>query len=85
MKPRIAILRFDDYINAIYIGDLINAGLTFDEHVENVITSIKLFNSLGFIIHPDKSIFFINLSCVIPLYLKFGLEKKIKTFCLTPS
>ena len=85
MKPRIAILRFNDHINATYIGDLINAGLTLDECVENVITSIKLFNLLGFIIHPDKSIFLINLSCVIPLYLKFGPEKRIKTFCLTPS
>ena len=26
-------------------------------NVENVIVSIELLNSLGFIIHPDKSIF----------------------------
>ena len=59
MKPLIAIatLRLDCHIIAIYIDDLINVGLTFHECVENVIVSIELLNSLGFIIHPDKSIF----------------------------
>ena len=57
MKPPIATLRLDGHIIAIYIDDLINVGLTFDECVENVITSVKLLNSLGFIIHPDKSVF----------------------------
>ena len=57
MKPPIATLRLDGHIIAIYIDDLINVALTFDECVENVITSIKLLNFLGFIIHPNKSIF----------------------------
>ena len=56
MKPLISTLRLDGH-TGIYIDDLINVGLTFDECVENVITSIKLLNSLGFIIHLDKSIF----------------------------
>ena len=58
MKPPIATLKLDGHTIAIYIDDLINVGLTFDECVENVIASIKLLNSLGFIIHPDKSILF---------------------------
>ena len=57
MKLPIATLRLDVHIIAIYIDDLINAGLGFDECVENVITSIKFLNSLGFISHPEKSIF----------------------------
>ena len=57
MNPPIATLRLHGHIIAIYIDDLINIGLTFDECVENVITSIKLLNSVGFIIHLDKSIF----------------------------
>ena len=57
MKPPIATLKLDGHIIATYIDDLINVGLTFDECVENVITSTKLLNSLGFIIHQDKSIF----------------------------
>ena len=57
MKPLIATLRLDGRIVAVYIDDLINVGLTFDECVEKVITSKKIFNSLGFIIHPGKSMF----------------------------
>ena len=57
MKPNTATLRFDVHIIAIYINYLINVGLTFDECVENFITSIKLLSSLGFLIHPGKSIF----------------------------
>ena len=52
-----ATLRLDGHVIAIYIDDLINVGLTFDEGVENVTTSIKLLNSLGFIIQAYKSIF----------------------------
>ena len=57
MKPPIATLRLDGHIIAIYIDELINVGLTFDECIENVITIIKFFNSQGFIIHLEKSIF----------------------------
>ena len=56
-EPSIATLEFDDPIIAIYIDNLKNVGLTFDECVENVTPSIRLLNSLGFIIHPDKSTF----------------------------
>ena len=53
----VATLRLDGHIIAIYIDDLINVGFIFDKCVENVVTSIMLLNSLGFIIHPDKSTF----------------------------
>ena len=56
-KPPIATIILDGHIIAIYIDDLINVGLIFDQCVENVIASIKLLKSMGFIIHPDKSIF----------------------------
>ena len=56
-KTPIAIIILDGHIIAIYIDDLINVGLIFDQCVENVIASIKLLKSMGFIIHPDKSIF----------------------------
>ena len=56
IKLSIATLRLDGHIIAIDIDDLINIGLTFEKSVENVIASIKLLNSLGFIIHPDKCI-----------------------------
>ena len=57
MKPAIVTLRLDCQIIAIYIYDLINAGLTFDECGKNVIASVKLLDLLGFTTHPDKSMF----------------------------
>ena len=57
MKPPIAMIRLDGHTIAIYIDDLVNVGLTFDECVKNVNASIKLLNLLGFIIHSDKSVF----------------------------
>ena len=57
MEPSIATLRLDDHIIAIYIDNLKNVGLIFDECVGNVIPSIRLLNSMRFIIHPDKSTF----------------------------
>ena len=43
---------------AIYIDDLINVGLTFDEYVENAITSIKLLNSkICILTKTENSIF----------------------------
>ena len=57
MKPSIGTSRLDGHIIVIYFDDLINVGLTFDECVKNFTASIKLLNSLGFIIHPDKSMF----------------------------
>ena len=57
VKPPIATLRLDGHIIAIYIDDLINVGLTFDGCIKNVITSIKLLNSLRFVVYPDKTIF----------------------------
>ena len=45
------------HIISIYSDDLINIGLTLEECVETVLASIKLLNSLEFIIHPDQPIF----------------------------
>ena len=57
MKSPKCTLRLDGHIIVIYIDDLINVGLTFDECVENVVISIKVLSSLGFIIHPDQYLF----------------------------
>ena len=75
-KPPIATLRLDGHIIAIYIDDLVNVGLTFDECIENVTTSTKLLNSLGFIIHPDKSIF-------LPKQVGFNINSQKMEITLT--
>ena len=53
----IATLRFNGYIVAIYIDDLLNVGLTFQKCVDNIMALIELLDSLGFTIYPDKSSF----------------------------
>ena len=57
MKSPKCTLRLDGHIIVIYIDDLTNVGLTSDECVENVVISIKVLSSLGFIIHPDQYLF----------------------------
>ena len=82
MKPPIATLRLDGHIIAIYIDDLINVVFTFDECVENVITSIKRLNSLGFIIHPCKSIFLPNQEIT---FLGFNINSQKMEITLTDA
>ena len=55
MKPPIAL--DGCHIIAIYIDDLINNGLTFDECVKNVIASIKRLNSLELSIQTSLYIY----------------------------
>ena len=73
MKPPIAL--DGRHIIGIYIDDLINIGLTFDECVKNVIVSIKRLNSLELIIHPDKSIYLPKQETT---FLGFNINSKIK-------
>ena len=73
MKPPIAL--DGRHVIAIYIDDLINIGLTFDECVKNVIASIKRLNSLEFVIHPDKSIYLPKQETT---FLGFNINSKIK-------
>lgn len=40
-----------------YIDDSLLTGQTYDECAKNVIDTIQLIDNLGFIAHPDKSVF----------------------------
>ena len=50
-------LRQHGIIIAIYIDDLFVTADTFDECAQSVAKTIRIFHTLGFIIHPDKSRF----------------------------
>ena len=82
MKPPIATLGLDGDIIAIYVDDLINVWLTFDECVKNVKTSIKNLNSPGFLIHPDKSI---SLPKQVITFLGFNINSKKMVIPLTDT
>ena len=57
LKPPLACLRLQNIIISGYIDDLITLDEKFDNCFDNVKKIVNLFNSLGFVIHPDKSCF----------------------------
>lgn len=59
MKPVLATLREDNIMIIMYIDDALIFGKTFDDCLQACCRVVKLFDSLGFTVHPDKS-------CLIP-------------------
>ena len=57
LKPPLTELQKQGHISASYIDDLYLQGRTYDLCVSNVIDTFIQFDSLGFTIHPDKSVF----------------------------
>ena len=57
MKPPLAVLRKQAVSLADYIDDLFTIGKTYSICSSNVDKIIELLDSLGFVIHPDKSLF----------------------------
>ena len=57
MKPALAQLRASGYILVAYIDDLYLQGNFYEECAQNVIQTLRLFETLGFVIHPEKSMF----------------------------
>ena len=56
LKPSLAKLRLDYIEIAAYIDDLIILSYSFDI-LKNVWKCVKLLGNLGFVIHPEKSVF----------------------------
>ena len=57
MKPAYAVLRQLGHINSPYIDDSYLQGGSYEECLGNVLDTVKMFLSLGFILHPHKSVF----------------------------
>ena len=79
MKHPIATLRINGYIVAIHIDDFINVGLIYQECVSNIMASIQLLDSLGFIIHPDKPSFMPKQNIT---FLAFNIFQEIRKYHL---
>lgn len=56
LKPVYASLRSQGYLSVAYIDDCYLQGNSSQECAENVSETVKLVESLGFIIHPEKSV-----------------------------
>ena len=57
MKPAYTVLRQLGHINSPYIDDSYLQGGSYEECLANVLDTVKMFLSLGFIPHPQKSVF----------------------------
>ena len=57
LKPVYANLRAKGFLSVAYIDDSYLQGATYDECLSNIICTRNLFTDLGFLVHPDKSVF----------------------------
>ena len=92
LKPVYAHLRSKGYLSTAFIDDCYLQGQTYEECAKNVQETVKLFQSLGFVIHSEKSVL---SPCKKLKYLGFWLnsdsmtvtlpddkKEKIKNVCL---
>jgi len=90
LKPVYATLRQSGHLSS-YIDDSYLQGDDFNDCVTNVIATIKLFDSLGFVIHPLKSVLvpsqritylgFVLDSIEMKIYLTRDKAQKLKDAC----
>ena len=82
LKPPLTELHKKGHVSSSYIDDLYLQGRTYDLCVSNVIDTFIQFDSLGFTIHPDKSVF-IPSQCLV--LLGFIIDSVAMTITLTPE
>ena len=91
LKPVYATSRQSCHLSSSYIDDSYLQGDDFKDCVTNVIATIKLFDSLGFVIHPFKSVpvpsqritylGFVLDSIEMKIYLSQDKVQKLKDAC----
>ena len=57
MKPVFATLRQLGHLSSGYIDDSWLKGSIWDDCAQNVVDTVKLLDTLGFVVHPEKSVF----------------------------
>ena len=57
LKPALSTLHLRGHVSSAYLDDMYLLGKTYRECVDNVIDSVQVVDSLGFVAHPDKSTF----------------------------
>jgi len=60
MKPVFATLRQLGHLSSGYIDDSWLMGSVWNDCAKNVVDTVKLLHSLGFVVHPEKSVFISN-------------------------
>ena len=80
LKPVYCCLRKKGHISSAYIDDSYLQGDGYQDCLANVVDTVKLFDLLGFVIHPDKSVF---IPTQVMTSLGFVLDSRNMTVCLT--
>lgn len=80
MKLPMTALHRLGHISSNYIDDLILQGRTYTDCVHNVIDTVSQLDPLGFVIHPDKSVFIPTQVLVV---LRFIINTDTMTIYLT--
>ena len=79
LKPVFATLRQKGDIVSGYIDDTFLVGDSVEDCWNNVLDTVNMFQSLGFVIHPDKSVF----EPTQKVFLGFIIDSKNMTVSLT--
>ena len=82
LKPILCALRQKGYITCAYLDDLLLISTTYTKCCMNVIETVKIFDSLGFVVHPDKSVFVPQQTTT---FLGFNLNSETLTITLTSN
>ena len=82
MKPVFATLRQLGHLSSGYIDDSWLMGPVWDDCAKNVIDTVKLLDTLGFVVHPEKSVFIPTQKLV---FLGFILDSVSMMVYLTPE
>ena len=80
LKPAFSYLREIGYLSVVYVNNSYLQGETFKECLQNITESVKLLQSLGFTIHPEKSVLKPTQKLT---FLGFVLNSKTMTLTLT--
>ena len=82
MKPVFSYLRQQGHTSSPYIDDSILLGDSYNECASNVIDTVTLLDTLGFVPHPNKLVFIPTQTLV---FLGFRLNSIDMTVSLTPE
>lgn len=80
MKPAYAYLRSQGFLSTYFIDDCYLQGQSYQHCLQNVQETVKLFKSLGFVVHQEKSVL---TPCKKIKYLGFWLDSDNMIISLT--
>ena len=78
LKPPISILRSHCYLSVVFVDDSYLQGRAFSTCEDNVNSTVHLLQSLGFTIHPEKSVLFPTQKTEFLGFVLNSVEMKIK-------